>query len=380
MSNKPPLRVLIVGASGVFGSRLARLAASEPGIELVLGGRRRPPLDALVAELGTGLVQVIDRDRASASELTELDLVIDCAGPFQGSRTQLIEHCIAAGVDYVDLADGRKFVRRIRRFDDAAKRAGVRVISGASSIPALSHAVLDELTAGWSRIDSIRVGIFPGNRAPRGRSVVEAILSYTGKPVRVFADGRWTELPGWALCGRVDCGPAGKRWASVCDTPEQDLLVERYRPTGSAEFVAGLELPILHLGLWLLSFPVRWGWIRSLAPAAGVLLWIASRLRRFGSDRGAMLVEARGQDAAGRALTSAWMLDATTNRGPFVPVLAALALIKRARDGRLPPPGAGPCSGILRLDEFQAMFQALGIRTTIAPPSDLPSASRRRAA
>jgi hypothetical protein len=380
MSNKPPLRVLIVGASGVFGSRLARLAARESGIELVLGGRRRPPLDALAAELGTGFVQVIDRDRVSASELPDLDLVIDCAGPFQGSRTQLIEQCIAARVDYVDLADGREFVGSIWRFDEAAKSAGTRVISGASSIPALSHAVLDELTAGWSRIDSIRVGIFPGNRAPRGRSVVEAILSYTGKPVRVFADGYWIELPGWALCGRVDCGLAGKRWASVCDTPEQDLLVERYRPTGSAEFVAGLELPILHLGLWLLSFPVRWGWIRSLAPAAGALLWIANRLRSFGSDRGAMLVEARGEDAAGRALTSAWMLDATTNRGPFVPVLAALALIKRARDGRMPPSGAGPCSGILRLDEFQPMFAALGIRTAIVPPPGLPSAQTLRAA
>jgi hypothetical protein len=104
-------------------------------------------------------------------------------------------------------------------------------------------------------------------------------LSYVGKPVRVFMDREWRTLPGWSLRDRADCGPAGKRWASVCDTPEQELLVRRYRPTGSAEFVAGLELPVLHLGLWLLAFPVRWGWIKSLRPWSGALLRIAQVLR-----------------------------------------------------------------------------------------------------
>ena len=294
-------------------------------------------------------------------------LVIDCAGPFQGSHTRLIEQCIAARVTYIDLADGREFVCSIGRFDAAAKAAGISVITGASSIPALSHAVLDRLTEGWRRIDAIRIGIFPGNRAPRGRSVVEAILSYVGKPVRLFTDGRWRELPGWALAGRVDCGAAGKRWASVCDTPEQELLVSRYRPTRSAEFVAGLELPILHLGLWLLSFPVRWGWLRSLRPAAGALLWIAERLRPFGSDRGAMIVEAEGQGAGGEPVSAKWMLDATTNLGPLVPIVPALALIRRMRDGWKPEPGAYPCSGILDLDELATLLGELGIGHSTVP-------------
>ena len=130
----------------------------------------------------------------------------------------------------------------------AARAAEVRLVSGASSIPALSHAVLDLLVAGWREVEAIRIGIFPGNRAPRGLSVVEAILSYSGKPVRVFRTGGWGEQWGWGGLHRVDAGPAGKRWASACDTPEQELLVARYRPTQSAEFFAGMELSVLHLG------------------------------------------------------------------------------------------------------------------------------------
>lgn len=367
--------ILIVGATGVFGSRLARLAALELGVRLTLAGRRIDPLNVLAHDLGC-TAQSFDRDRVEGSQLEGFDAVIDCAGPFQGSHTRLIEQCIAARVIYIDLADGRDFVCSIGRFDAAAKGAGIAVTTGASSIPALSHAVLDRLTEGWRRIHAIRIGIFPGNRAPRGRSVVEAILSYVGKPVRLFTDGEWRDLPGWALAGRVDCGGAGKRWASLCDTPEQELLVSRYRPTRSAEFVAGLELPFLHLGLWLLSFPVRWGLVGSLRPAASALLWIAERLRPLGSDRGAMIVEVEGQGAGGEPVSAKWMLDATTNLGPLVPIVAALALIRRLRDGWKPEPGAYPCSGILDLDELAPILGELGIaHSTVPVPRALRAAA-----
>jgi len=368
MSIERQIEVLVVGASGVFGSRLCRLASREPGIHLTLGGRRPAPLEALAAQLGDCAVQLTDRDQVSAEQISGFDVVIDCAGPFQGSRTRLIEQCIAVRVDYVDLADARDFVCSVGRFDNSAKSSGIAVVSGASSIPALSHAVLDAMMAGWRQVEVIRIGIFPGNRAPRGRSVVEAILSYVGKPVRVFSDGQWRNRPGWSLHGRVDCGVAGKRWASLCDTPEQELLVGRYQPTGSADFVAGLELPLLHLGLWLLSFLVRWGWINSLRPWSGALLRIAEALRPFGSDRGAMVVEATGVDAAGETVAVEWRLDAPANLGPFVPVIPALALLLRLRDGRKPEPGAYPCSGVLQLDELEELLHSLGIRTTMLRP------------
>ena len=39
--------VLIIGASGVFGSRLVERAACEPGLRLTLGGRNRARQQAL---------------------------------------------------------------------------------------------------------------------------------------------------------------------------------------------------------------------------------------------------------------------------------------------------------------------------------------------
>ncbi len=361
------VRILIIGATGVFGSRLAERLAQEPGVELILAARGEAGLRALAASLpGNPAIRLLDRARVSAGDLGQVDLVIDAAGPFQGSGTQVITASIAAGVDYMDLADGRAWIGNIGTFDNAARHADTFVLTGASSIPALSHAVLDRLTAGWSAVETIRVGIFPGNRAPRGRAVVDAILSYTGKPVKVFREGNWQHVPGWGLTHRWRMPDGEKRWASVCDTPEQDLLALRYQPTRSAEFFAGIELSLLHLGLALLSMPVRLGLIRSLVPAAGVLLWIARRLLWFGSDRGLMDIQARGTDAAGQAHSARWTLTAQGNRGPYVPVLAAVAMVRRFRDGQRPLPGARACAGDLTLEDFAADFDDLGIETVIS--------------
>lgn len=367
MPDGNPLRILLIGASGVFGSRLAERIALEPDMALTLAGRRRAPLDALAAKIGGGAVRILDRSQVEPRDLAGYDLVIDAAGPFQASTTILVEAAIAAKVDYVDLADGREWIASFPQFDLAARTAGVALVAGASSIPALSHAVIDQLVEGWREIETIWIGIFPGNRAPRGLSVVEAILSYAGKPVRVFKQGQWARQWGWGALMRVDAGPAGRRWASVCDTPEQDLLVARYRPTRGAEFFAGMELTVLHLGLSLLSWPVRLGWIDSIRPLAPPLLRIAQWLLPFGGDRGAMLIDVSGVSRSGNPVRTRWLLSAEANRGPYVPVLAALAMARRRRDGRREAPGARICSGLLALNDFGEDLAKLGIKAEIEP-------------
>jgi hypothetical protein len=357
------LRVLLIGATGVFGSRLAERVLLESGIVLTLAARDRTKLDALAARLGELAVRVLDRELVTGADLAGFDVVVDAAGPFQASAPTVIDAAIAAQIHYIDLADGRDFVAAIGDHDAAAKAAGISVTCGASSIPALSHAVIDDLTAGCAGIDSIRIGIFPGNRAPRGLAVVQAILSYVGHPVRVWRGGRWTDVPGWGMTQRWAVPGVGRRWASVCDTPEQDLLVARYAPKGSAEFFAGMELSLLHLGLALLALPVRWGWVRSLRPASRPLLAVAKLLLPLGSDVGAMDVIVTGIDGAGRPTRAQWTLSANGNRGPYVPVLAALAMLRRFRDGRAPDPGARVCAGMLTLAESQGDFAELGITT-----------------
>lgn len=365
----PPLRVLLVGATGVFGKRLAIQLVEEPGTKIILAARTREPLEALNQQLGNRCKTLeFNRNQNDPDCLKKLhcDVVIDAAGPFQQSQTVLIEAAITAGCHYIDLADGREFVTSIRQFHQQAIDNNVAVISGASSTPALSHAVIDQLTKNWRDITSIKVAITPGNRAPRGLSVMQAILSYVGKPVRVFRDGGWQNIPGWGLTHRQLFPELGTRWLSVCETPDQDLLVDRYQPSDSAEFYAGLELGILHRGLVWLSYLVRWKIIPSLRPYAKTMHHIANWFEHWGSDRGGMLVIVKGTSQQRSKVSAQWSLMAESGDGPYVPTLAALALVRKIRDQQLAFRGAAPCVGILTLDDFNERFKHFDIRTQSA--------------
>lgn len=327
--------------------------------------RARRVADGLPA--GRGRAVRLDAQAVSADDLRALGVavVVDAAGPFQGGAPVLARAAIAAGLPYLDLADARDFVAGFPALDAAARTAGVAALTGASSTPALSNAALDAMTRGWRAIESVHVAIVPGNRAPRGLSVMRAILSYAGRPVRVLRAGAWESRPGWGLLARVAVPGLGRRWASLCETPDLDILPARFPALRTALFRAGLELPVLHLGLSLASLPVRARLLPSLVPFSKVFLTVAGGFAPFGSDRGGMSVEARGRDGEGRPTRAVWSLVAEAGDGPFVPTLPALAAIRRLTDPAAEPvpPGARACVGLLTLDAIEAEMARHAIRT-----------------
>ncbi|WP_211341078.1 saccharopine dehydrogenase NADP-binding domain-containing protein [Paracoccus methylarcula] len=345
-------RIVLVGATGTFGSRLAAMLARFPGIELVLAARRANPLEVLrrsLEEQGTA-AQIITRifDRSRPEDLARLSpwLVIDAAGPFQGSDYRLAREAIGLGAHYVDLADARDHVAGFTdALDDAARKADVLAVTAASSTPALSHAALEPLVEGWSRIDEVVVAISPGARAPRGFSVVKAILSYVGQPVRIFRNGAWRDVPGWSGTRRLHMPGLGTRLASICETPDLDLLPQRFSIHRTALFMAGLEVRAMHIGLALLALPVRWKLMPSLRPLARPLRSLAGILARFGSDRGGMVVQATGCDRNDQTVQARWALWAEAGSGPNTPAAPAAAWFARCLKGakrgavRCPVPG-----------------------------------------
>ena len=169
-------RVLVVGGAGAFGRRLVEQLAATTDCDIVLGGRTAAKLDAAIAKLKHDYPNrtiegaVLDKDTVQPERLRALNLnvAVDAAGPYQDAEPALARTAIAAGVNYIDLADAREFVAEFAKLDADAKAAGVACVTGASSTPALSNAVLDRLTQGWQRVDDVAIAISPGNRAQPG--------------------------------------------------------------------------------------------------------------------------------------------------------------------------------------------------------------------
>jgi saccharopine dehydrogenase-like NADP-dependent oxidoreductase len=363
------LRVLLIGASGVFGSRIARQLAGDPRFQLTLAGRQLVSLTALSEALGDPSIQTAVLDVAAADLVAAIarlhpQLVIHAAGPFQAQDYRVAEACLSYGCDYVDLADGRDFVGGIAGLDDRAKAAGRLLVSGASTVPAVSSAVVDALLPRFGALEGVEHAISPGNRAPRGEATVAAILGYCGRPVQLWRDGHWQQGRGWMLTRRQTF-PFGRRWVGLCDVPDLELFPLRYPGVQQVVFRAGLELKRLHFGTLAAAWLVRLGLIRDLAR-------YAPRLRRFsewflaaGSDVGGMVVELAGRDAQGQPLRLRWSLSAIAGDGPQIPAMPAVVLARKLADGELSACGAMPCMGLFTLDEALAALTGYAIETRL---------------
>jgi len=360
-------RVLVVGGAGVFGRRLVEGLHATTKAWIIVAGRSGVRAERAASELGAAEAAVLDRDTATAADIRAIgaDLVIDAAGPFQGADLRFARSVIEADAHYIDLADARDFVAAFPSLDALARDHGVAAITGASSTPALTHAVLDHLCAGWRRIDSIRAGIAPANQMDRGLAVMKAILSWTGAPVRVFEDGAWRMRSGWSDCGRLDVPGLGRRRFALAEVPDLDLIPARYAPRDEALFMAGLELPLMQRGMEFLGALRRWGVVRDPVAWSGWLRRMGEWLAPFGSDRGGMIVEATGRDADDRPVRARWTMIAPNGLGPYTPIFAALALARRSVAGEALPIGAGPCVAMLTLADFEPEFSRHGFTTEI---------------
>lgn len=367
-------RVLVVGGYGVFGSRVAERLARDPDIEIVVAGRdavrARAAAERLAQPTGGRTRAVsIDARRPDAARLHELApaVVINASGPFQAQDHALAEACIAAGAHYVDLADASAFVLGLAThagIDARARERGLLVATGASSVPALSCAVVDQLAPRLAHLDAVRHGISTGNSFDPGPATAASILGSLGKPFPVIRDGRAVIVHGWQGLVRHRFPRIGGRWMSYCEVPDALLFPRRFPGLRTVDFRAGVEGSLFHLGLWALSWPCRAGLIRRPERLAPALMALKHRLAFLGSDRGGMFVTLEGRDAAGNALRVDWHLIASSGHGPYIPATPAVILTRKLIRGLVRERGAMACLGLVTLSEFEAEIADLDIETT----------------
>ena len=262
------MRVLVLGGTGVFGSRLCRLLAGDPGPTLTIAARDRAAVDALARDLGV-IGRAFDWRRELDGVLGEggHDVVVHAAGPFQGQDYSVAECCIRHGVHYLDLADDAAFVQGIDRLHDAALDAGVL---GAVRAPApcpLSRARSSRRGLKLVRSSASPSASCRATTRRAGRPWSLTILGGVGKPIAAQPGRRV-----WGTLRRMRLTGLGRRWVAPCDLPEPALFARRFviHDTFAG---AGLEVSLFHVGLWSLSWLVRLGLVRTLTPAAPLLAW-----------------------------------------------------------------------------------------------------------
>lgn len=355
-------KVMILGGYGHFGAKIAE-ALIKDNIPVILVGRSKDKLTKILhyleqsypkANISGSCFDVYSDLDAKLKDL-QPSIVIHTCGPFQNQDYSIAKICIENHAHYVDISDGRDYVRDISSLNDLALRNNVAVISGASSVPGLTSAVIEEYKPEFSQLEHLKFGISSGQQTPGGVATTNAILTYAGKEIPGYI-GAKGKVIGWQGLHRVSLPECGKRWQSHCSIPDLDLFPEHYG-FKSIEFSGGVESGFLHLSLWCMSWLIRWGVPIKLGSYSHLFYRVSKAFERFGSDAGGLYIFLSGKDLQGKQKNIKWYIIAKKNHGLYIPTIPAIVLSKKIFHGKYNTPGAKPCVGLVSLKELLAEMQ-----------------------
>ena len=189
--------IVVLGADGLTGRLVveqllgvdAQLRSASGARRWAVAGRDPDAIAKVLADLKAPDVEIITADLTDQPSLEKLaartNVLLNLAGPYTKSAEQVIAACVGAGTSYVDLSGEIPLLRRvIDRFDEPARRAGVRVVqmAGWEAMPADLTTLLACQRAAAQAGDGTgaAAGDGPGAEDPIAR--VDVLVNFTRKP------------------------------------------------------------------------------------------------------------------------------------------------------------------------------------------------------
>jgi short subunit dehydrogenase-like uncharacterized protein len=136
------LDVVVFGATGVTGRRVAGYLASRGVERWAAAARDRDKTERVLAEEGASAPEFLEADLARPESLLAMArrarVVLNLVGPYARYGHPVVQACLEGGAHYADLSGEMPFLRRvIDEFDRPASAAGIKVVQpcGFESLP-----------------------------------------------------------------------------------------------------------------------------------------------------------------------------------------------------------------------------------------------------
>ncbi|GAB6908352.1 Saccharopine dehydrogenase [Desulfosarcina cetonica] len=143
------MRVLLIGGVGNMGQGVARdLVKQEQVTHIVLTSLHPDParLSAKLRENEkTSMIKMdVNDHEGMVKALTDIDVVINAAGPFYKTAVPVAKAAVAAHVNYIDICDDYEGTQILfdSEIDQMAKEAGITVLTGMGSDPGTNNVLV----------------------------------------------------------------------------------------------------------------------------------------------------------------------------------------------------------------------------------------------
>jgi saccharopine dehydrogenase (NAD+, L-lysine-forming) len=156
------MKALVLGGTGGMGQGVARdLIKQEQIKKVILGDINTDPSrvqDKLRASEKVSLSRIDVNDyNGMVSAIQDVDVVVNCAGPFYKTAVAVARAAVEAKVNYIDICDDYEAAEILfgSDIDQAAKEAGITVLTGMGSDPGTNNVIVKWYANQLDRVDEI---------------------------------------------------------------------------------------------------------------------------------------------------------------------------------------------------------------------------------
>ncbi len=354
------MHVVVLGGCGDMGSYVVRDLLEHSDAEVTIADYRVTEAQRLAGELGgRARAMFVDANNTDSllGAMRGADAVVGCIGPFYQFAPRMVRAAITASVPYVDICDDYGPVDELLAMDDAARGAGITVITGLGWTPGLSNLLARRAAEQMDKVDEIRIAWAGGAADSKGLAVIMHLLYAITGDVPSYRDGQRVMVPALSEKERVAFPPPlGEVTVYHCGHPEP-LTLPRYLDVSTVTLKGGLT------PTWNNSFAevmVRLGLTRTpgrISFLSKVVHSIEGVFGAGGVPASGIRVDVLGQkDGQARHLT----LAATDRQGRLTGIPASIGALMLA-DKTINTPGVFAPEGVVPLEPFFDKLSERGV-------------------
>lgn len=251
------MTVLVYGAYGYTGELIAEEAVDR-GLDVVVAGRNEVRTEHLAATLGCSARAFDVEDAADA--LADVEVLLNCAGPFVDTYEPLVEACLDTGTHYLDITGELSVFEAIAERDRDAEKAGVCLLPGVGFDVVPTDCLAGHLHDRHPEADELRLGFDASGTLSRG--TLASMIEHADAGGKVRRNGEIVDVPPAHRRRRIDFGRGERNavtipWGDVA-TAYYTTGIENVEVYTAMPALAGNALKLSRVAAPVLGFqPVK---------------------------------------------------------------------------------------------------------------------------
>jgi short subunit dehydrogenase-like uncharacterized protein len=204
------MTLLIYGAYGYTGELIAEEAVDR-GVDTVVAGRDEVRTEHLGRRLDCEARSFgVD---APLEHLEDVDVLLNCAGPFVDTYEPLVDACLETGTHYLDITGELTVFEAIAERDREAEKAGVTLLPGVGFDVVPTDCLAGHLHDRLPGATELRLGFDASGGVSRG--TLASVIEHADQGGKVRRDGEIVDVAPGHRTRRIDFGRGERNAATI---------------------------------------------------------------------------------------------------------------------------------------------------------------------